>query len=79
VPADNQAEVLVSRFIPIEDVQTIAVASDELAANVYVGLEQIGGEPDRFTFVVVPEFFQPSGLSNAISRGVRPQERVWSP
>jgi hypothetical protein len=78
-PTDNQAEALVPRFIPIEDVQTIALASDEQAANVYVGLEQIGGEPGRFTFTVVPEFFQPGGLSIAISRGVPPQERVWSP
>lgn len=78
-PTDNQAEVLVPRFIPIEDVQTIALASDEQAAHVYVGLEQIGGEPDRFTFTVVPEFFHSWRLSNAISRGVRPQERVWSP
>lgn len=78
-PTDNQAEVLVPRFIPIEDVKTIALPNEEQAASVYVALEQIGGDPDRFTLTVVPELFQPWVLSDAISRGIRPQERLWSP
>jgi hypothetical protein len=78
-PTDNQAEVLLARFVPIEDVITIALPSEEQAAFVYVGLEQIGGKPDRFTFTIVPEFFQPWVLKTAISGGVRPQERVWTP
>lgn len=78
-PTDNQAEVLVPRFIPIADVKTIALSTEEQAASVYVGLEQIGGDPTRFVFTVAAELFQPWVLSNAISRGTRPQERVWSP
>lgn len=78
-PTDNQAEVLVPRFIPIQDVKTIVLPTEEQAASVYVGLEQIGGDPKRFVFTVAPELFQPWALSNAISSGVRPQERVWSP
>jgi hypothetical protein len=78
-PTDNQAEALVPRFIPIEDVITIALPSEDQAAFVYAGLQQIGGEPDRFTFTVVPEFFEPYALKNAISGGIRPQEPVWTP
>jgi hypothetical protein len=78
-PTDNQAEVLVPRFIPIEDVKTIILANEEQAASVYFGLEQIGGDPGRFAFTVAPELFQPWPLSSAISRGVRPEERVWNP
>ena len=78
-PTDNQAEVLVPRFIPVEDVRTIIFPSEEQAASAFVGLEQVGGDPTRFVFTVAPELFQPGVLSNAISGGVRPQERVWSP
>lgn len=78
-PTDNQAEVLVPRFIPIEDVLTVAVPTDEQAAFVYTGLEQIGGAPERFSFTVVPEFFAPWSLKHAISGGMRPAERLWTP
>ncbi len=78
-PTDNQAEVLVADFIPIEDVKTVALRTDDQAELVYAGLKQIGGAPERFTFTVVPEFFQPYRLRDAIESGVRPQERVWTP
>lgn len=78
-PTDNQAEVLVRRFIPLADVQTLAVATSDQAAQVYVGLELIGAEPDRFTFTVVPEFFDAYALKNAISGGTRPPGLVWIP
>lgn len=78
-PTDNQAEVLVPRFVPIDDVRSIAVPSEEQAAMVYVGLEQINGEPDRFTFIIAPTLFRPWSLSAAISGGTRPEERVWTP
>jgi hypothetical protein len=69
----------VLRFIPIEDVKTIVLPTEEQAASVYVGLEQIGGDPSRFVFTVAPELFQAGLLSHAISSGIRPEERVWSP
>jgi hypothetical protein len=78
-PTDNQAEVLVPRFIPIEDVKTIILPSEEQAANVFYGLEQIGGDPERFTFTVAPVLFQAWSLSVAISGGTRPEERIWNP
>jgi hypothetical protein len=78
-PTDNQAEALVPRFIPIEDVVTIALPTPAQAAFVYAGLEQIGGSPERFTFAVVPEFFEPHALKSAISGGVRPSEEIWAP
>lgn len=77
-PTDNQAEVLIPRFIPIEDVKTIALRSEDEAAFVYAGLEQIGGAPERFTFTVAPAFFDRYALRDAIRSGVRPQERVWT-
>lgn len=78
-PTDNQAEVLVHRAIPIEDVQSVAVRTDDHAALVYAGLEQIGGLPDRFTFIVAPQLFDPYTLATSISTGRRPPERVWTP
>lgn len=78
-PTDNQAEVLVQRLIPIDDVQTVAVRTDEHAALVYAGLAQIGGSPERFTFTIAPHFFDPYALATAISSGRRLPERVWTP
>jgi ssDNA thymidine ADP-ribosyltransferase, DarT len=76
-PTDNQAEVLVPRSIPIEDVQSVVVSTDEHASLVYAALEQIGGSPDRFEFLVAPELFAPYALSACISGGRRPDELVW--
>jgi hypothetical protein len=78
-PTDDQAEVLVWRYVPLSDVQTIAAQDEDQARLVYAGLRQIGGEPERFPFTVVPEFFQPSVLSAMIARGERPHEPEWDP
>jgi hypothetical protein len=78
-PTDNQAEVLIERFIPIGDIQAVAVQSEDHAAHVYAGLDQIGGAPEAFTFTVAPELFDPYALARAIRMGRRPPEVVWTP
>jgi len=79
VPTDDQAEVLVPRFVALDDVYTVAVRNEAEAGKVWAGLEQIGGDPERFTFTIVPEFFQPSLLSGIIARGQQPDELEWTP
>lgn len=79
VPTNDQAEVLVYRQIPLSSVQAIALRDEDQAREVFAGLRQIGGEPERFRFVIVPSFFEPSALSAMIARGERPDEQPWDP
>lgn len=78
-PTDDQAEALVHRRIPLDAVQQIVVHDEEHARLVFVGLRLIGGEPERFPFVIAPKFFEPSALSAMIARGERPDEQHWDP
>lgn len=78
-PTDDQAEVLVHRFVSLDDVYTIAVADEDQARQVWYGLEQIGAHPERFRFTVVPQFFRPTALSGMIARGEKPDEPTWQP
>ena len=78
-PTDNQAEVLIPRSIPLTDVITVALPTEERARFVYAGLEALDAEPERFRFTIVPAFFNAYALSNLISQGRRPEEREWLP
>lgn len=78
-PTDDQAEVLVHRQIPLDAVRAIALQDEDQARVVFAGLRQIGGEPERFPFVLAPGFFEPSALSAMIARGERPDEQPWDP
>jgi hypothetical protein len=76
-PTDEQAEVLVYRRIPLEDVQQIVVANESQAKRTFVGLEQLDVSADRFKYAICPEFFDPYRLSQLIRRGGRPEEIRW--
>lgn len=76
-PTDDQAEVLVHRRIPLDDLQQIVVADEPQAQRTFIGLEQLGVAADRFRYAVCPEFFDPHALSALLRRGLRPVEREW--
>jgi hypothetical protein len=76
-PTDDQAEVLVHRHIPLEDVQQIVVADESQAKRTFIGLTQIGVPEDLFAYVICAEFFAPQSLSGMIGAGRRPVEVVW--
>ncbi len=74
---DDQAEVLVHRHIPLEDVQQIVVADESQAKRSFIGLTQIGVPEDLFEYVICAEFFAPRLLSSMIAAGRRPVEAAW--
>jgi hypothetical protein len=76
-PTDEQAEVLVHRRVPLDDVQRIVVASTSQAKRTYIGLEQLGVHPDRFLYSISPDFYQTQAMSRLLKRGDRPIEVEW--
>jgi hypothetical protein len=78
-PTDDQAEVLVHRTIPLNDVQQIVVADESQAKRTFVALTQLGVPENLFEWAICSEFFQPTTLSAMIARGQRPTEYVWDP
>jgi ssDNA thymidine ADP-ribosyltransferase, DarT len=76
-PTDDQAEALVYRRIPIEDVQRIVVANEPQAKRTFIGLEQLGVPKDRLAYAICPEFYDPNRLSGLMRRGERPEETPW--
>lgn len=78
-PTDEQAEVLIYRRIPLDDVQTVVVIDEAQAKRTFIGLEQLGVSPNRLPYAICPEFFDPLALSRLLRHGERPVERVWDP
>ena len=76
-PTDEQAEVLVHRRIPLEDVQKIVVRDEGQAKRTCVALEQLGVPLDRFNYAICADFFEPYRLSGLMKRGERPVEVAW--
>ena len=76
-PTDEQAEVLVYRHIPLQDIQNVIVVDDAQARKTYVALSQLGAREDLFRLRICPEFFHPSRLSNLLRSGSRPTEADW--
>jgi hypothetical protein len=76
-PTDEQAEVLVYRRIPLEDVQQIVIADESQAKRTFIALEQLKVPPDRFQYAICPEFFHPDALAQLLRRGERPVEAAW--
>jgi hypothetical protein len=76
-PTDEQAEALVYRRIPIDNVQQIVVADESQAKRTFVGLEQLEVPADRFDYATCPEFFDPYQLTRLLRRGKRPEETQW--
>lgn len=78
-PTDAQAEVLVNRFIPIDDIVGIAAPSRERAGTTYASLDQLNAPVARLPIVVAPLFWQPSPLAASLRQGRVPVEETWHP
>lgn len=78
-PTDDQAEVLLHRAVPMEDIHTVVVATESDARRFYSALRQIGGSPDRFSWIIAPTLLKTKELSTAMAAGERPSEARWEP
>jgi hypothetical protein len=78
-PTNDQAEVMISRQIPLEQIETIFVPDPGQAARVFEGLKQVGADPGRFSYVIAETFFDARRLSAEIRDGVAPTEIAWDP
>ncbi len=76
-PTDNQAEVLVSDRIAIEDILAIAVATKEQAKNEIARLKILGQSEDKFKFMIAPDLFDKNKLPNSIRNGKQPTEILF--
>lgn len=73
---DAQAEALVRRRIPLEDVLGIVVADSAQAGDTYAALDQLGSPLTERAFVIAPDFFQPHRL-RGLADGDLPVESFW--
>lgn len=78
-PTDAQAEVLVHRRIPFDDVLGLAFADPGQASNTWAMLRQLEAPLAHLRFIVAPEFYAPTQLAVGLSRGRRPVETPWHP
>lgn len=78
-PTNDQAEAMIHRRIPLEDITTIFVPDSGQAARQHAGLEQIGVDASGLRYVIAPTLFVPWQLSAEIQRGVVPTEIEWNP
>ena len=76
-PTDNQAEVLIHRFVPYTAIKEIIVSSEADAKRMYAGLLQTGRSVSP-QWVIAPDLFG-TGLSGKIASGSRPIEHPWEP
>jgi len=79
VPTNDQAEAMIHRLIPLEDITTIFIPDTAQAARHYFGLEQVGADPGLFRYVIAPTFFEAKKLSAEIRDGDIPTEIEWHP
>jgi hypothetical protein len=78
-PTDDQAEVLVLKSIPLEEVKTAIVRSEREAKRIHAALSQIGGKIEHLQWAIAPTLFSTRPLSDSIANGTRPTETPWHP
>lgn len=78
-PTDAQAEVLVHRRVPLDDIQAVAVEAFSQAADTYEILKQLSAPVESLPFLVCPEFYEPTGLASSLAGGRMPVEAPWHP
>jgi hypothetical protein len=78
-PTDAQAEVLVHRQVPLEDVLGIVVATESQAADTHVILEQLEAPLEKLPLFVSPDFYAPARLYAGLRNGRLPVEVPWNP
>lgn len=76
-PTDNQAEVLIPDCIKLFDIVGVVVRDENQARNEICRLRLQGFKPE-FVFYVAPALYESYTLSNAISIGRRPEERLFN-
>ncbi|MDE2695312.1 MAG: DarT ssDNA thymidine ADP-ribosyltransferase family protein [Chloroflexota bacterium] len=76
-PTDEQAEVLVRRHVPLNDIQHVIVLDEAQARRTFLGLRQLGLSDDLFRFRICPGVFDPYRLSRLLRSGTRPAEVDW--
>ena len=74
-PTDEQAEVLIPDRIQRRDIIGIVVCDDAQARREVAALKLLGQAPPPI--VVIPEFFNPNGLSSLLRDGRVPHEREY--
>lgn len=75
-PTDDQAEVLISKAVPLTCANRIVVADEEQAKRIYVGLDVIGAPVQTLRWIIAPQFFQTT-LSRTLREGGLPSETPW--
>jgi ssDNA thymidine ADP-ribosyltransferase, DarT len=78
-PTDAQAEVMVHRQIPRNDITGIVFESEAQAGNTYVALRQLGAPVAQFSYVIAPDFYAPTRLAGMLSAGRLPVGSPWHP
>ncbi len=78
-PTDQQAEVLVPDRIALKDILGVGVRDENQAMTERARLRVTGAEPDMFRFYVAPHMFKKYELSDAIKKGLRPDESLFVP
>lgn len=76
-PTDNQAEVLIPDCIKLSDITGVIIRDEDQARNELLRL-RLQKLDIMFDFYVVPAFYKKYVLSEAISGGQRPEERVFT-
>lgn len=74
---DAQAEALVHRRIPLEDILGIVVADTAQAGDTYATLDQLGSPLRERPLTIAPDFFLPYRLKDLLPNGRHPVEQVW--
>jgi hypothetical protein len=77
-PTDEQAEVLISDNVSLNDILGVVVVSEKQAKNELSRLRHLGVPPNRFRLIVAPILFDNRRLSMYIRSGKRPNETVWT-
>jgi ssDNA thymidine ADP-ribosyltransferase, DarT len=75
-PTDDQAEVMIPKFIPLEDANRVVVHDEEQARRMLVGLDLIGVPITALQWTIAPDFFT-TQLSAILRSGHLPEERHW--
>lgn len=78
-PTDLQAEVLVHRQVPLEDVLGIVVETEAQASNTYAMIRNVGAPVERLPLSICPDFYEPEQLVAILDSGERPVEEAWHP
>lgn len=76
-PTDDQAEVMIPKFIPLAHCSHIAVRSEEQALRIYGALDLVGAPVAQLSWTIAADLFE-TASSGTLRAGGFPTERRWS-